>query len=457
MCIRDSINAEYGSWFFTMSEEAAAAKQRGNELYKARDFHGAIQAYTEAINLDPANPTYYSNRSAAWQACNNLQETLRDCVKAVQLDPGFLKCLQRGLKVASTLGHLDQALEFAHNLAAADPAESGAPELLSRQRELYLEGCVDLEKKEYGRSLNKFAQVQDLGLSFRDLVLKQAECFLGLGNGSQTQRLTLQLIRENPDDVDAYTLRGMALYLCDNVDQAVKHLQEALRRDPEHKLAMRQLKTVRGLQRLHKEIKDFMFKRNFEEAAGKLSEALDLDLLFGMRLQFISDRAVCYLRTYQDEACVADCTEALEMQPDTVSVLNTLISAYLHMASFDKALETAEHLMEVSSTEESHKRLSEVKFEQKKAARPDYYAWLEVNRIASMKEIKEGYHKRAMELHPDKHPEDKEAAENKFKEMQVAYEVLSTPEMRELYDKGHDYESIQEQLQRRQHGHGHSH
>ena len=41
-------------------------------------------------------------------------------------------------------------------------------------------------------------------------------------------------------------------------------------------------------------------RRDFGEAASKLTDALNLDLLFGLRLQFIMDRAVCYLRTFQD-------------------------------------------------------------------------------------------------------------------------------------------------------------
>ena len=94
-------------------------------------------------------------------------------------------------------------------------------------------------------------------------------------------------------------------------------------------------------------------------------------------------------------------------------------------------------VIESAPVQESVKRLNEVKFEQKKALRPDYYAMLEITKIASCKEIKEGYHKQALELHPDKHPEDREAAAEKFKVMQVAYEVLSNDQMKKLYDEGY--------------------
>ena len=68
----------------------------------------------------------------------------------------------------------------------------------------------------------------------------------------------------------------------------------------------------------------------------------------------------------------------------------------------------------------------------------DYYAVLGVSRQASEQEIKKAYRKKAIQYHPDKNPDNKEA-EEKFKEAAEAYEVLSNGEKRELYDRyGHE-------------------
>lgn len=72
----------------------------------------------------------------------------------------------------------------------------------------------------------------------------------------------------------------------------------------------------------------------------------------------------------------------------------------------------------------------------------DYYEILGLNKDASDDAIKKAYRKMAMKYHPDKNQGDKEA-EEKFKEVGEANEVLSDPAKRRLYDQyGHDFEKI---------------
>jgi molecular chaperone DnaJ len=69
------------------------------------------------------------------------------------------------------------------------------------------------------------------------------------------------------------------------------------------------------------------------------------------------------------------------------------------------------------------------------AARPDYYKTLGVAKNASEAEIKKAYRKLARQYHPDRNHGDKRA-EERFKEISQAHDVLSDPEKRKAYDRG---------------------
>ena len=67
-------------------------------------------------------------------------------------------------------------------------------------------------------------------------------------------------------------------------------------------------------------------------------------------------------------------------------------------------------------------------------AKKDYYEALGLSRGAALDEIKKAYRKLARKYHPDMNPGDP-SAEEKFKEISEAYEVLTDPEKKKMYDQ----------------------
>ena len=64
-----------------------------------------------------------------------------------------------------------------------------------------------------------------------------------------------------------------------------------------------------------------------------------------------------------------------------------------------------------------------------------HYITLGINENATQDQIKKSYRKLAMKWHPDKNPDNKEDAEERFKEISKAYQVLSDETLRDKYDK----------------------
>lgn len=65
----------------------------------------------------------------------------------------------------------------------------------------------------------------------------------------------------------------------------------------------------------------------------------------------------------------------------------------------------------------------------------DYYSILGVSRNATDEELKKAYRKLALKWHPDRNKDNKKEAEEKFKDISQAYEILSDKEKRKIYDQ----------------------
>lgn len=73
------------------SSQAEKLKQQGNTAFTNEDFLRAIDLYSQAIELNPTNPIYYSNRAAAFYSLNEFEDSLKDANKAIELDDKYLK------------------------------------------------------------------------------------------------------------------------------------------------------------------------------------------------------------------------------------------------------------------------------------------------------------------------------------------------------------------------------
>jgi small glutamine-rich tetratricopeptide repeat-containing protein alpha len=75
--------------------QAERFKQTGNAQMSSKDYDAAIESYNKAVNLDPTNPVYYSNRAAAYSSKGDHLAAVGDAEQAISVDPKFVKAYHR--------------------------------------------------------------------------------------------------------------------------------------------------------------------------------------------------------------------------------------------------------------------------------------------------------------------------------------------------------------------------
>ena len=90
---------------------AASFKEAGNAFLTAGKFEEAVEAYTQAIALDPTDHVFYSNRSAAYLSKGDSELALEDAVKCTELNPKWAKGYSRKGAALHAMRSYDEATE----------------------------------------------------------------------------------------------------------------------------------------------------------------------------------------------------------------------------------------------------------------------------------------------------------------------------------------------------------
>ncbi|CAE7792599.1 dnajc7, partial [Symbiodinium microadriaticum] len=236
------------------------------------------------------------------------------------------------------------------------------------------------------------------------------------------------------------------------LEQGQRLLKEALSLDPDHAEAQALRKRLRALCSKHAEMKESMDSRDFEKGQQVIDGMLELCPDSPVMLAALyCERAKACMRLKDWRGVLKDVGQATYRN-------HSLVQPYLYRAQAMQALERhedavkeLESLMSWHPVESVYHKLEEAKFLLRKHKRKNYYEVLGVPSVASQLEIKKAYRERAAEWHPDKKSHLDEAArknaEEMFKVISEAYEVLTDPVKKELYEKGYDLEGINEQIE----------
>ncbi|KAL2358502.1 hypothetical protein BJ546DRAFT_12804 [Cryomyces antarcticus] len=176
---------------------ADALKAEGNKLFAEKDFQGAVEKFTQAIEAEPTNHVLYSNRSGAYASLKGFDKALEDANKVTEIKPDWAKGWGRKGAALHGTGDLIGALDAYEEALKLDPANAQAKSgLASVQR------AIDAEAKEDG--FNGGDASGGLGGMFNDPQLYQK-----LASNPKTSGLLgdaefmakLQRLKSNPNNI----------------------------------------------------------------------------------------------------------------------------------------------------------------------------------------------------------------------------------------------------------------
>lgn len=296
---------------------AAAFKEAGNNFLKNKQFDEAIKAYTEAINLDPTDHVFFSNRSAAYLSKGDAQNALNDGQRCVTLAPNWPKGYSRKGAALHALRRYDEAIETYQAGLQVAPSDEGLKSGLAEVQKVK-ESASSASSNPMGglfspQMLTKLAGHPKFGPKLAD---KNFMMKLSLAQQNP------QLLMSDPELMEVLqAILGIAQQdepfapappSSSSSSYAEPPKKEEPRPEPEPELndEEREAKRVRDASTAAKEKGNAFYKaKQFAEAIAAYDEAYSID---PTNLMVLNNKAAVFIESNEIDAALALCQEILE-------------------------------------------------------------------------------------------------------------------------------------------------
>ncbi|GAB7359883.1 hypothetical protein MBLNU230_g7411t1 [Neophaeotheca triangularis] len=338
---------------------ADALKAEGNKLFTAKDFNGAVEKFSAAIDIEPQNHVLYSNRSGAYASLKNFGKALDDATKTTEIKPDWAKGWGRKGAALHGTGDLVNAVDAYEEALKLDPANAQAKSgLESVQRAIKSEAEADGADPSAG-----------LGNMFNDPQMIQK-----LANNPKTRNLLadsafmtkLQNLKNNPSQIgqemgDPRFLQVMSVLLgidmqfneTDDADKAaaahkakngaeedvempdVKPAPKEEKKapepepEPEDEETAATKKAKAGADEEKKKGTEAYKKRSFDEAIAHYEKAWDMH----KDITYLTNLGAAHFEKGDYDSCIDDCKRAVEHGREVLADFKLIAKAFGRMGS----------------------------------------------------------------------------------------------------------------------------
>lgn len=426
--------------------QAEEMKLQGNEEFKKSNFTRAIELYTKAIHLNPAEASYYSNRAACYQKIKKFYKCIEDTEEALKIDPNFTKAMRRKALALLAIGKFKDAQNVLKKILTIDAADKTITQDLKEVNEA--EGYFrDLEENikqgNFPLALSYIQKLYTICPDFEQLLYKRIELLVKMEKIADAVKLSTDLMNDHQNNTDFLYSRALAIFYNGQSELAKKTLTKALQLDPDSSKCMQLKKKLNKFDDVKEKANDAFKKGDHEEAIKYYSECLELDANYKSYNSIIyANRAAAFMKLTKYQEALTDCDKSIELNADYTKAYFRRGEIKVLLEEFDDAVRDFKKVHQLDPQYAGiREKVRDTEKAAKQAARKDYYKILEVEKTATENEIKKAYKKAAFKWHPDKNSESEESikiAEKNFKDVGEAYGVLSDPKKRQQYDSGMD-------------------
>lgn len=427
-------------------EDATTLKNKGNEAYNKGSYREAVHYYTKAIIKDPESAKIYGNRAAGYMMLKCYHDTILDCKQAIKLDSSFVKVYGRLAKAYFFVGDFEKSLMYYHEALKIEinPDLQKELDIVETSKQCYKKCYACIENKDYAKAMSYSKMLLREAPDTTPFKLLHCEALIHNNKPDEATQLLANMLFDDVNNSEVLFMRAKGLFYTsqNQIPQAIAHLQRSLESDPDHVPSLKLIKQIRQYEQLKQEGNAHFQGKRWSEAAESYSKALDIEPS-NTRLTavLLCNRAAARKEENQYLEAIQDCTDAIAKDENYIKaylrrgrckqVLNHHEEA---VRDFEKARQLNPLCRDIAN------ELREAKILLKRSKKKDYYKILGVSRDADERTIKKAYREQALKLHPDKMTgatnEEKEKAEQLFKDVGEAYAVLTDPIKKRKYDNG---------------------
>ena len=430
-CVADPAVDDVDSW------SSGKLRAASDDAMATGDYETAVQYLKKAATLEPDNAANYFKIYKAHHRKRKYMDALQEISTAVALEATNDKYRSPKAKLLVQVGQCDRAVAEYDLLQVPDKV---AQKMAADCQTAIEEAERAFFQKEWEVAAILFQSALQFVEVASDLVWPRAQALYNSGDFYGCISDTGKLLKQHPQHLDAYRLRGDAYHRLGEHEQAVLHYRGGLKLDPEHKACKAGHKRVKALEKKKNKGQEAFDKRDFAAAVDLWTAGLAIDPThdaFNRPLQL--KLVLAYSRMNNHNKAMELAQQHIDVE-ESIDGLYTLGEAQQAGEKYEQAVQTFHRATEIAiegdEQKQANQKLKEAQVALKQSKEKNYYKILDLSRNANAKEVKKAYREMALKWHPDKNTDNVEEASKMFQDIAEAYEILSDQELRAKYDRG---------------------